>query len=226
MKKILMTILCAMFFTFGIVFSANALTIDATYYPATDTPPGTGTGDDPNNPSDGSTLWYIWGNETAVPEIDSAISSYLGDSKELYKSDYIGPIKDEDGQIVEDGLEFGSDSKEYADQYETRFNPFEEGDPTNAYITFTGSDAIVGATHLLVKDGAATPAWYFFDITDLWDGKTKISLLNFWEGSTGAISHVSLYGPNGTKVPEPGMVILLGIGLIGLALFSRKRLLN
>ena len=39
-----------------------------------------------------------------------------------------------------------------------------------------------------------------------------------------AISHIARAG--GTPVPEPGMVILLGIGLIGLAFFSRKRLLN
>ena len=225
MKKILMTILCAMFFTFGIVFSANALTIDARNYPAFGDQPGTGTENFPSSP--GNTLNYYWGNEVSQPAIDSIISAYLDDydSKELYKSDYIGPEK-ENGVIVTPGLELGSDSGEYADQYDTTFNPFAEGDPTNAYITFTGGDAIVGATHLLVKDGAATPAWYLFDITGLWHGEATISLLNFWADTQGAISHVTLYGPNGTKVPEPGMVILLGIGLIGLALFSRKRLLN
>jgi hypothetical protein len=39
------------------------------------------------------------------------------------------------------------------------------------------------------------------------------------------ISHISFF-KGGVPVPEPGMVILLGIGLIGLAFFSRKRLLN
>ena len=39
------------------------------------------------------------------------------------------------------------------------------------------------------------------------------------------ISHLAALAEK-TQVPEPGMVILLGIGLIGLAFFSRRRLLN
>ena len=40
----------------------------------------------------------------------------------------------------------------------------------------------------------------------------------------GRVSHLREIG--GTPVPEPGMVILLGIGLLGLAFYNRKRLLN
>ena len=44
------------------------------------------------------------------------------------------------------------------------------------------------------------------------------------EINIGRISHIREIG--GTPVPEPGMVILLGIGLLGLAFYNRKRLLN
>jgi len=51
------------------------------------------------------------------------------------------------------------------------------------------------------------------------------STVHIKEGVT-AISHLSALGQESTPVPEPGMVILLGIGLIGLAFYSRRRLFN
>ena len=50
--------------------------------------------------------------------------------------------------------------------------------------------------------------------------------LNHPQGQGYDISHVTFFGEGGTPVPEPGMVILLGIGLFGLAFYNRKRLLN
>ena len=185
MKKILMTILCAMFFTFGMVLSANAFTIDAQNYFVPDEKP---------SPLEsyyvggGALLpwWYGWANDT--PTILSTIKTIPGWDpawEEVFKAEY---------EKVND-------------------QPV-----NNVTINFTG-----GADRLLVKDGANNPAWYLFDISS-WNGTDPIELENFWADRTGEISFVALF--NGTKVPEPGMVILLGIGLLGLAFYNRKRLLN
>jgi len=75
---------------------------------------------------------------------------------------------------------------------------------------------------LLVKDGNHTPWWYLFELPALdWANET-ILLSGFWPDG-GAISHVSLYGSS-APVPEPGTLLLLGAGLLGLALYGRKRM--
>jgi len=221
MKKILMTILCAMFFTFGMVFSANAsfITDDGgvyidgkNYVTNKDALP------DPVEPymyyiGDEDLWWYGYQEGVGNPDSDKydkhsapAVAHITGNAEELYKSEF--------------NFTTGEDFGAAANWYETTF----EGDPNNATIAWRGDDFrfISGATHLLLKDGSHDPVWYLFNIYG-WDGKTSIVLENFWLNG-GAISHVALYG--GTPVPEPGMVILLGIGLIGLAFYSRKRLFN
>lgn len=138
-----------------------------------------------------------------------------------------------------DGEEqLGDPGYPFYEAYSTTFDP--PSDPTSATITWNRGDYISGdPIYLFVKDGKHGN--YLFNLSNLfkkvlidgndqnshysWDGKDTLKLTGFWEGTQGAISHVSLWGKS-TPVPEPGMMILLGIGLLGLALFGRKRLVN
>ena len=211
-----MTILCAMFFTLGMVFSANALSIDATEYK-------TNRDNDTFNSvfnfyeGSGGTLSWWYGYQAGVggpnPELhsDPAIKFLTESAEELYKSN----VGDSELGVDEQDLLASS-------WYTTTFYPIP--DPYNATIEWSVNNPYIdGARYLFVKDGNADPVWYLFDIYGEWNGRDNIVLTNFWIGP-GAISHVAIYG--GTPVPEPGMVILLGIGLLGLAFYNRKRLLN
>lgn len=113
----------------------------------------------------------------------------------------------------------------FADSYLTSFSPV--GDPTSALIEYVlGSPAIsCPECYMAVKDGNANPSYYFYNLMD-WNGTESIQLTGFWEGTQGAISHVSIWGRNGDDPPqqvsEPAVLFLLGAGLIALA-WARRR---
>ena len=141
------------------------------------------------------------GNENNTPDILNAIDDLgitLGDM--LYKSSVGGG---EEGPL--------------ASSYQTTFLNTPT-DPSGALITWQGP-YIVDDAFLLVKDGSQTPAWYLFNLAS-WDGMDTLVLSGFWPNQ-GAISNVSLYGT--AAVPEPGTMLLLGVGLIGVAGARRFR---
>jgi hypothetical protein len=138
----------------------------------------------------------------------------------------------------------------YLSSYTTIFNPPDE--PNDATITYDGAPAIgsdFDPLYLIVKDGAFGN--YYFNLRNLyenitvngssahgyteqdpysWDGMDTLALTGFWDGTQGAISHVSIRGDlsgNGSGgdvgVPEPTTMLLLGTGLVGVAAVVRKK---
>jgi hypothetical protein len=148
------------------------------------------------------------GDETSQAQIDSIITNLYPSVPlpELYKA--------ESGTLIEYGSLAGS--------YNTAFGIGNE----TAEITYAGGNIVGPIAYLLVKDGNqdADPlfAWYLYNLTALgWTGTEKITIVDIWGNNQGSISHVSLYGSN-TSVPEPTTLLLLGLGLIGVAGIGRK----
>jgi PEP-CTERM motif-containing protein len=146
---------------------------------------------------------------TSQDKINQVVAGFIGSAELYYKSD-----RTDTGGSVESGLLAGS----YNNVFSNTSN-----DPSNATITYTGGPIIGDPQYLLVKDGNNSPYYYLFDLTNFWNGTDTLALSGFWPGP-GAISHVSLYGETSNPVPEPGTILLLGAGLLGLGLYGRKRM--
>lgn len=158
-------------------------------------------------PAGGEASLVTFGNQTSQAQIDDILDTIPGlILPEKYKADVGAPV-------VESGALAGA--------YETQFN----NDASGATVTFSGGTSAIDPTHLLVKDGNATPAWYLFNISD-WNGVEQMILSGFWP-NTGAISHISIYGTT-VPVPEPTSIGLFALGMscaIG-GSFARRRRLN
>lgn len=109
----------------------------------------------------------------------------------------------------------------FADSYLTTFDN-DPLDPTAALIEYIIGQAAIQcpSCYLAIKDGAATPGYYFYDLSS-WNGTDSIEMTGFWFGTQGAISHVAIWGVH--QVAEPATVGLLGLGLLGFGLARRRR---
>jgi hypothetical protein len=128
------------------------------------------------------------------------------------------------GPSYKDNDPGGSESGSFAGSYTTTFFP--AGDPEGATISYDSPGSVLtGANWLTVKDGNADPSIYLFDISG-WDGMSDIIMQNFWVGEgqlgRGAISNVGIWGGNGTSLPEPSSLMILGIGLLALGVTRRR----
>jgi hypothetical protein len=205
--KILMMVMCVALMVLGMVSSASALYVIDT---AALNPPVTL----PISPDPQAYSWGWVGNSNSNSTIMNIIldpaPALLPGYTELYKV------------TREDGSEAGSLQGSYSGSFT---------DVHNGTITYDGG-AFVGSpptAYLLVKDGNAVPNWYLIALSE-WDGKDTISVKNFFQGefggAQGGISHVSLIGVSttNTQLPEPLTLLLLGLGLVGVAGVSRFRM--
>ena len=176
----------------SIAISGSSCTADASTYVTVDSTPYTCWIDDPNTNAD---------DNPKVGDFFDITGRLIPGLTEYYKDD----ITNESGTL--------------AGSYDTTLTGGDNS-TTISYVDGTTSLACPEC-YLLVKDGNHVPRWYLFDI-GYWDGITDINLSNFWSPTDGgSISHVALWGVT-TNVPEPGMVALLSIGLIGMVVARRR----
>lgn len=150
--------------------------------------------------------------QPSTSELEEAISDQGGGTVSLF-------------DVYKENVGDGFDTGEFSGSYETTFSNTLL-DPEDALIQWVGPDTLKCAEcFLLVKDGAQkvgslNPNWYLFDISG-WNGSDDIILQDFWVGN-GGISNIMIFD-NGTNIPEPGILALLTIGLLGFSLRNLKK---
>jgi hypothetical protein len=83
-----------------------------------------------------------------------------------------------------------------------------------------GNDGSLGTgfTYLKAKYGNSADIWYVFGLTGDFTVPTSTE--------DGGLSHWVLFNPSPTVVPEPGTLLLAGTMLVGIGVWSRKKLLG
>jgi len=141
---------------------------------------------------------------------------------------------------LNDGLGFFG----FTDWVKLDKEPSDAGDPAVVDLSVVTADNLSGTwafgispwgaySHimLVLKDG-----WLDLPPLDSREGDTTFSAYNVtfgdlsgnWDtGNTqAALSHMSVYGREGTPIPEPGTVMFFGAGIAGLFYVRRKKVFN
>lgn len=129
----------------------------------------------------------------------------------------------DDGLLYKAEFDGGVEEGDFAGSYEMTWALDATGG-TLSWLEDT-SFIVCGECYVAVKDGAIDPRYYFFDISDDWNGTDDLVFSGFWSEGNGSISHISIWGNTAVEVPEPSTLGLLGLGLMGVA-YSRKRKAN
>jgi len=241
MNKIKLLLLMAVLFLFGLSTSVNAFTLGDDAYQSLEGK--TFTSIDPDK-----TINQSFVNVTGDP--DPTFHGYLGgDTLGSWSGYYLGTFGDTDRDtFIKQTVEYYLDT--VLDSYMISKVDYQGlDDENNPILVYTGTPQITIGNFNPDEDGDWTSgSWTIEDPFALGfytvKGATNWALYfvpepykssGFWttahlEKGSGdffpQISHLSALSTKTTPVPEPGMVILLGIGLIGLAFYSRKRLFN
>jgi len=144
-----------------------------------------------------------------LADINSAFGTSYSDVDLLWKSDETKGLLGSSYEWTDDGSIFGG------------------------YIDYVANTAAADCPtcFLIVKSGRKLPAQYLFDLGS-WNGTDQIILSNFWKDNWDInddgtledtpISHVEIWGGE-YEVPEPGLIGLLAIGLLGMVAARRKK---
>lgn len=161
------------------------------------------------NGNDGS---GSYGPSNCEPDcINDLFGTSFSKGEELYKNDF-----------VKDSL-VGTSSGSFSGSYEVLWNASLE--PTGGTLSWLVDTSYImcGECYVAVKDGNNDPRYYFFDISDDWNGTDDLVFSGFWDEGEGAISHISIWGSTAVEVPEPGTLGLMGLGLMGFVAFRKRR---
>lgn len=90
--------------------------------------------------------------------------------------------------------------------------------PLSSTIEFYAVKAADAYALYVVDPADNTGSWSTYDVWQM----LRFDEKNPFNGQSLEISHLTGYNP-GTAVPEPGMLLLFGTGLLGLGFFGRKK---
>lgn len=171
-------------------------------------------------------------------DADTSEASYYGYYAEDYSGYYLGTFAgNTDGEddpllSVIDFYYAAWSGGGIGDIYSTKVDPVNAGDNQNGSLVVTAADDLKSGTWsfsdsfelgFYAVKGADEYALYFVDPTQsdgLWTSRHTLNN----GGNIPAISHFSAVPTTTTKVPEPAAMLLMGVGLVGIAGWTRGRL--
>ena len=152
-----------------------------------------------------------------------------------------GPIGNPDAEADYIEANWGADDltflfKQAADEtaglYGDFFNVSEIGDSPTAVISWNLDGSGLELGYILLKDGVNDNEGHLYSLYTVTPDQVITSgsdqLVGFWDGEAYIeknISHISFFGvgSEGTPIPEPTTLLLLGSGLLAIGFACRKR---
>ena len=157
----------------------------------------------------GATSWAI--PMSTVGGVDNLIASaHLGSSGEATELAWVESVLGFD-VVFEDKLESSFSWQKVDGTLDVYAQSL--SDSPDYYLVKTGKLKGTNKTHFLFQN-LAELAYAVIDLSEMG--------FNIFKEGTGKISHISQFKTPSTEVPEPGILSLLGMGLLGLA-FVRRR---
>ena len=165
-----------------------------------------------------SLLLLVFGAVSAqagVFVIDSfVLGSPLGSTD--HEADYINDNYN-DGEDVSFIWKTGTSPNDYIS-----VDNYIEGESFDADVQWDFGDSGMGLVYILLKSGNSSYTLYGV-YEDQFSSSNGVVNIAADERFKNAVSHISFFGREGTSVPEPSLIMLLGLGLGAVGLVSRRK---